>query len=145
MLKKVAYSICVIIFLFCFLGCPETVKEGEWFDFVIIGISYSAYINLGESYRYKSNVVYTGNDAKKIFNFTSFHIDKDVGGLLEEKKTYMEIINILETFGLPTDLVKKAIGSFTALYYISDAGHECAVFVEDTSSVHSRSVMSTGL
>ena len=145
MLKKAAYSICVIIFLFCFLGCPEPEKEGEWFDIAVMGITYSAYANMNIYGGYKPNIVYKGNDAKEIFDRARFHINNDVGGFLEEKKTYQEVVDILETFGLPIDMVKKAIGSITAYYYISDAGHECAAFVEDTSLVHRRSVISNGL
>ncbi|MDR0473511.1 MAG: hypothetical protein LBH43_07575 [Treponema sp.] len=141
MLKKAAYSICVIMFLFCFLGCPES---EQWFDLAIMGITYSAYVNLSKYEGFEPNVVYTGNDAKVIFKEVSFHIDKNVGVILEEKKTYQEVVDILETFGLPIDLIKRPL-SITAYYYISDAGHECAAFVEDTTSVHSRSVISTGL
>jgi len=145
MLKKAAYTICIIVILFCFLGCePEIEKEGEWFDVAVMGITYSAYVNMYDYDGLEPYVVYRGNNAKKILNRARYHISTP-GVSVTENQTYQEVVEILDYLNLPIEMLKKSIGSITAYYYISGAGHRCAAFVQDVTRVHSRSLISTGL
>ena len=147
MKKALFFGFLIILFALIFSGCEFFLYMDDchdnysdsYYDYAGIGVSVAANYLLTLN-GFTRDVVYTGKNARQFLDIVSKNPAINSNDTYYKKRTYGQVLNWLNGFGLPSGILTKAKNSLTAYCYYDISGNLWAVFVEDVSYGY-RSVM----